>query len=97
MRLSLAFAVIALLAALVAAAPAAAQCSDYAVQQMQRAGVPTWEIQRRCGRAPDAAQQTRTGTRCQTRARICSVAPAPIGSPCWCQTPLGTVAGRIGD
>ncbi|WP_439578631.1 hypothetical protein [Elioraea sp.] len=95
MRLSLPVAAIALLAALMPAAPAAAQCSDYVIQQMQRAGIPSWEIQRRCGRAPGAAQQTRTGTRCEARARTCSVAPAPIGSPCWCTTPLGSVAGRI--
>ena len=96
MRLTLLPAATVLLAALAPAEPARAQCTDYAIQQMQRAGIPSWEIERRCGSAPATGQQTRTGTRCETRARACSVAPAPVGSPCWCQTPLGSAAGRIG-
>ena len=87
---------VALLAGLAPATPAVAQCSDYVIQQLQRAGIPDAEIQRRCGRTLGRDQRPPTSTRCETRAGNCSVAPAPVGSPCWCPSPLGSIAGRIG-
>lgn len=86
----------AVMAALAPTSPALAQCSHYVIEQMRRAGVPDSEIERRCGRTLGPDQRVRTGTRCETRAGSCSVAPAPIGSPCWCPSPLGSIAGRIG-
>lgn len=89
------------LAALLAAAEAAAQCSQYAIEQMRRAGIPEWEIQRRCG--PPRPGQTRSigpqavqqGARCITPAVSCDTPTGPVGAPCWCATPLGSVAGTI--
>ncbi len=84
------------IAALAPTTPALAQCSDYVIEQMRRAGIPDAEIQRRCGRTIAPDQRPRTSARCETRAGSCSVAPAPVGSPCWCPSPLGSIAGRIG-
>lgn len=89
------------LAALLAAGEAGAQCSQYAIEQMRRAGIPEWQIQRRCGAprpgqsrsiGPQAVQQ---GARCATPAVSCDTPAGPVGAPCWCATPLGSVAGAI--
>jgi hypothetical protein len=36
------------------------------------------------------------GQRCQTPRGTCFItAPVPLGSPCFCPTPLGNVAGKV--
>jgi hypothetical protein len=73
-----------------------AQCNPFCVNDLGARGAAPWDIQRICCSQFNAGGVP-LGNVCYTQFSACRMyQPVPVGSPCYCPTPMGPAPGQVG-
>ena len=95
-------AVLVTLACVLSWPPAASsqQCNPLCQQQLQQRGAPAWDIMRLCcqQQVPGPIPGGQFGSACISQVGRCGLfQPQPLGTQCFCPTPMGPARGMVGQ